>query len=129
MSSSALPSNLRQLSVEVPNYTPRPGEGIPRRHALVADSQFITSYSAEVRSLYDSFMRSCSNFGSNNYLGYRAKDENGNVGPYQWISYYQVKERVDNFASGLVNKLHLPERSNIGIYSYNRVEWVFIIFF
>lgn len=51
------------------------------------------------------------------------KDEQGKAGPYQWLTYSQVKERVDNFASGLA-MLQIPEKANIGIYSINRVEWV-----
>lgn len=52
------------------------------------------------------------------------KDEQGKAGPYHWLTYAQVRERVDNFASGLVNMFQLPEKANVGIYSINRVEWV-----
>jgi hypothetical protein len=123
MSSSDLPSNTKQLSVEA-NVTAKQGEGVPRRHPMVADGQFVTSFSSDVSTLYDSFTRACFKYGPYQYLGYREKDENGVAGPYQWLTYAQVKERVDNFASGLVNKLNLPEKTNVGIYSINRVEWV-----
>ena len=121
---SSLPSNPRQLSAEAPNYESKPGEGVPRRHPLVADGQFVTTYSNDVSTLYDSFNRACSKYGPNQYLGYREKDETGIAGPYQWLTYEQVKKRVDDFASGLAAKLNLPEKTNVGIYSINRVEWV-----
>ena len=61
--------------------------------------------------------------GESNFLGYRVKDEQGKAGPYEWLTFSQVKERVDNFASGLAN-MQIPEKASIGIFSINRVEWV-----
>lgn len=62
--------------------------------------------------------------GESKFLGYRVKDEQGKAGAYQWLSYAQVRERVDYFASGVESFVQLPEKANIGIYSINRVEWV-----
>lgn len=39
------------------------------------------------------------------------------------MTYGEVKVRVDNIAAGLAS-FGMPEKSNIGLYSINRPEWV-----
>jgi hypothetical protein len=53
----------KQFSAEATDVVPKEGEGLPRRHPLVADGQFIATYTAEVRTLYDSFVLSASRYG------------------------------------------------------------------
>lgn len=53
----------KQFSVEATDVVPKQGEGIPRRHTLVANGQFIATYAAEVRTLYDSFVLASSRYG------------------------------------------------------------------
>jgi len=53
-------------------------------------------------------------------LGYRPNGK----GPYEWISYLDVIERVRFIGSGLLNKGVQPVNStNVAIYSKNRPEW------
>lgn len=68
MSSESLPINVKLLSVESPDYVPRPGEGVPRRHPLIQDGQFIVTYNEEVRTLYESFNHAVSKYGMNALL-------------------------------------------------------------
>ena len=50
-------------SVEVKDCPERPGEGKPRRNLLSPDGQFIATYSAEVRTLFDVLRHAASAFG------------------------------------------------------------------
>lgn len=55
------------------------------------------------------------------FLGSRIKVDGG-FGPYKFLSYKEVADRVNNFAAGLAS-FKLGEKSCIGIYSINRTEW------
>uniref|UniRef100_A0A6B2KZ22 AMP-dependent synthetase/ligase domain-containing protein n=1 Tax=Arcella intermedia TaxID=1963864 RepID=A0A6B2KZ22_9EUKA len=44
------------------------------------------------------------------------------LGPYQWITYKEALQRINNFGSGLVN-LGLKKGENVALYSETRAEW------
>ena len=120
------------LSVEV-QVPEKEGEGKPRRHILTADSGFITSFSDQVKTLYDGFKNSVSQYGTwrdallhhsigdKPYLGTRHVTD-GIAGDYIWLTYNEVAKRVQNLASGL-ETLEIGAKSNVGLYSVNRLEW------
>ena len=60
--------------------------------------------------------------GDKPFLGTRLADKEGNVGDYTWFTYEQVGKRVDHLAAGL-NSIGALEKSNVGLYSVNRLEW------
>lgn len=59
--------------------------------------------------------------GDKPYLGTRLILD-GTAGEYNWLTYRAVAERVENLASGL-ESLEIGDKSNVGLYSVNRLEW------
>lgn len=51
------------LSVEV-NVPEKEGEGKPRRHLLAANEGFITTFSQNIKTLYDCFKNSVAQYGT-----------------------------------------------------------------
>lgn len=45
------------------------------------------------------------------------------MGPYEFLTYGEVRERVQNFASGMAS-FGLKGKDAVGLYSVNRIEWV-----
>lgn len=41
------------------------------------------------------------------------QDSDGNAGPYEWLSYTEVNERMQNFGSGLLHLDLVPERYGV----------------
>lgn len=59
-------------------------------------------------------------------MGWRVKNPDGTVGPYTWITFKEMFQRIKDFGSGLgqiFDKYGLGEQSALGIYSINRPEW------
>jgi hypothetical protein len=54
-STESLSQQQQSLSVAAPDWDGRAGESAPRRHPLVADGQFVATYSPDVRTLHDHF--------------------------------------------------------------------------
>ncbi|KAH0792240.1 AMP-binding enzyme family protein [Histomonas meleagridis] len=55
-------------------------------------------------------------------VGERERDQDGNVGPYKYISYSEFYKRVLAFGRGLL-ELGLNRGDRIGIYSNNSIYW------
>lgn len=66
------------------------------------------------------FSDTATKFGSLPSLGVRKK-EGKSVGPYEWITYNELKKRRDDLGSGLA-LLGQTKGSPVGIYSINRPE-------
>lgn len=98
------------------------GEGKPRRHPLFVSRDLVRTYREGIATLYDVFVHAISEYKNSNFLGWRPKVD-GRCGPYQFMTYGVVGERVANLAAGLAS-FDLPKNSNVGIYSINRPEWV-----
>ncbi len=76
----------------------------------------------DVRTLYDVLPKGLEVSGNGPCMGER---EGRAKGPYSWIKYSEVLERVRYIGSGLLNNgIHSSNSTRIGIYSSNRVEWV-----
>lgn len=76
----------------------------------------------DVRTLYDVLHKGLEISGNGPCLGER---QGKNEGPYSWIKYSEVLEKVSYIGSGLLNKgIESSNQTNIGIYSANRSEWI-----
>ena len=69
-------------------------------------------------------VRACSvaKFGSNACLGHRPISC-GQPGPYEWLTYAEVGERVNAIASGMM-ALGLKAHGRVGVYGINSPEWM-----
>ncbi|KAF0683778.1 Aste57867_24162 [Aphanomyces stellatus] len=73
--------------------------------------------------------RSVARTPSNDFLGYRPKDANGQVGPYAWITYDQVYRRIQSLAAAMLRLDMLAPTPDggeriLGIFMKNRPEWL-----
>lgn len=113
---------MAQLSVEIDGPY-REGEGKARRHLSRGKGDFLRTFKEGVETLHDAFENACREYSELDFLGLRIKDERGVAGPYQFMKYKDVYERVCNIAAGLA-ALGVQDKDNIGLYSINRPEWV-----
>eukprot|EP00005_Dracoamoeba_jomungandri_P000521 CAMPEP_0174254172 /NCGR_PEP_ID=MMETSP0439-20130205/3517_1 /TAXON_ID=0 /ORGANISM="Stereomyxa ramosa, Strain Chinc5" /LENGTH=671 /DNA_ID=CAMNT_0015335623 /DNA_START=35 /DNA_END=2047 /DNA_ORIENTATION=- len=74
-----------------------------------------------VRTLYENFKRGCELFHQCSCLGTRRYMEDGTRGPYEWMTFKEVKETTEKFSSGLLN-LGLKAGDKLGMFSINRWE-------
>lgn len=78
----------------------------------------------DVKTMHESFIQSVKNNGDLRCTGTRKKGKGKDEwGEYEWKTYKQLKQRSDNFASGLV-RLGAKKGDRIGIFSKNREEWL-----
>uniref|UniRef100_A0A158R5P1 Long-chain-fatty-acid--CoA ligase n=1 Tax=Syphacia muris TaxID=451379 RepID=A0A158R5P1_9BILA len=79
----------------------------------------------DIRTAYDAIFRGLRVSHNGPMLGIRKKLENGKLGPYVWMNYRQVINKIDAFADGLYS-LGCGVGQNVffGLYSKNRPEWV-----
>ena len=76
----------------------------------------------DVRTLYDVLPKGLALSNNGLCLGER---EGPGKGPYKWLTYSQVLEKVRYIASGLVHKnIEQSNATRIGIYAANRSEWI-----
>ncbi|OWZ24430.1 Long-chain-fatty-acid-CoA ligase [Phytophthora megakarya] len=128
-SSSALPmSNVdfdsytgKRYTVEVPgtrDATHGPAYEVPDKEPL---------NEAEM-TLYHNFLMGCSIEDGNRPLyGRRAVDlVTGTAGAYEWMTYKQVKTRMERVASGLHAVGHLQRQDKVGVFSKNQLEWCLV---
>jgi len=97
------------------------GEGGVRRAPKYA-KELLVQYDPKIITLVDMFNDTATKFGSLPSLGVRKK-EGKSVGPYEWITYNELKKRRDDLGSGLA-LLGQTKGSPVGIYSINRPEWL-----
>jgi long-chain acyl-CoA synthetase len=107
----------------------------PRRCPDAIDG-LIPSSMEGVTTVWEGFTRAADEFQDSIMLGCREfvldeKDDSKYErvgrspvrGPFRWLSYNDVRDRVEALGSGLVD-LGLQAEDNVGIFSLNRVEWV-----
>ena len=74
-------------------------------------------------NLVELFESSTEKFANNNLFGTKNKKS----GAFEWITYGDVRKRVNNFRSGLAH-LKIQKGDAVGIISSNRVEWAVAAF-
>jgi long-chain acyl-CoA synthetase len=74
------------------------------------------------KNLFDLIRSAAEKYGQKPFLA--QKDTQG---IYQWTSYYEIYDRVENFSSGLA-QLGIGPQDHIGIIMKNSVEWVIAAF-
>jgi len=72
----------------------------------------------DYQNLVELFETALSKYAQNNLFGTKNKD-----GIYEWVTYEQVGERVNNFRAGLAS-IGVGKGDRVGIISKNRTEWV-----
>jgi len=79
-------------------------------------------------TLYHNFLRGCSiENGERTCYGRRSVDPvTGKAGAYQWISYSQVKARMERVASGLQSVGRMKRQDMVGVFSKNQIEWCLV---
>jgi len=128
------PPSLNNQSVEVSKKID--GEGPIRRNARLPD-RLVEEPFADTPTLYHLFRRAVKFYGDRPCLGYRpvtgpappvtdkaarGPADNRPRGPYQWMSYKEVGQKVDQFGSYLRSK-GLERGDKVGLYSKNKPEW------
>ncbi|CAG8530024.1 11547_t:CDS:2 [Paraglomus brasilianum] len=108
-----------QYSVEVANAPTIPGEGKPRRNALLPDR--LISHPPGVTTLWENFLRGVRLSEGGNFLGTR-RIEDGVAKEYVWQTYPEVQKRIQNLGSGL-RKLGLQPYKPLGFFLINCAEW------
>ena len=77
---------------------------------------------AKPDNLVESFESAVSKYTNNRFIG--SKDQSGN---YNWVTYGQIGERVDNLRGGLAD-IGIGRDDAVGIISTNSAEWVVCAF-
>uniref|UniRef100_A0A7N8XX28 Long-chain-fatty-acid--CoA ligase n=1 Tax=Mastacembelus armatus TaxID=205130 RepID=A0A7N8XX28_9TELE len=105
--------DLHMQSVEVP------GGDLARRSVLQNEDGHLTHFYDDARTMYEFFLRGARVSINGPCLGSRKPKQ-----PYEWMSYRQVMERMENLGSAFLHKGHSKTTDpHIGIFSQNRPEW------
>uniref|UniRef100_A0A1A8L4G5 Long-chain-fatty-acid--CoA ligase n=1 Tax=Nothobranchius pienaari TaxID=704102 RepID=A0A1A8L4G5_9TELE len=108
------PCDLGLQSLEIP------GGELARRSVLNnGDSEFLTHYYDDARTMYQMFQRGLRVSNNGPCLGSRKPNQ-----PYEWLTYGEVVDRAENIGSALLHKGHHHTGDKfVGIFSQNRPEW------
>eukprot|EP01132_Coremiostelium_polycephalum_P007904 gene7904-9725_t len=79
----------------------------------------------EIINQFILFSYACNKFGDRRCFAERKKDEKGNLGDFEWISYNDFKGLVENMFQGLC-EIGVKSGKPIGIFSKNRLEWAVV---
>jgi long-chain acyl-CoA synthetase len=77
----------------------------------------------EHNTLHELFQQSVAKYSNEPLLGWRPIDEQGKPGAYEWITFAETAERVNEVASGLAG-LGLTAGQRVGVYGVNCPEWM-----
>ncbi|VDK24295.1 unnamed protein product [Anisakis simplex] len=88
--------------------------------------ELVETYYDDVRTISDAVRRGLRESVDGRMLGYREKQSDGSVGPYQWLSYKEVIDRSIHIAYGLRGiRVQSGQNTFIGILAKNRPEvWI-----
>uniref|UniRef100_A0A1A7XL32 Long-chain-fatty-acid--CoA ligase n=1 Tax=Iconisemion striatum TaxID=60296 RepID=A0A1A7XL32_9TELE len=108
------PCDLGLQSLEIP------GGELARRSVLSnSDSEYMTHYYDDARTMYQMFQRGLRVSNNGPCLGSRKPNQ-----PYEWLTYGEVVDRAENLGSALLHKGHHHTGDKfVGIFSQNRPEW------
>lgn len=112
------------FSADKPGAESKDGEGIPRVHPMyLLHGHLCEYYDPDVKTLYDAFKKTVAEHGQRQFLAHRPIID-GHAMPYEWETYDQIAARVKNLSTALAQIDGLEQKSNIGIWSINRPEWI-----
>lgn len=95
-----------------------PGGDLARRSVLQTAGHVTYLYD-DARTMYEFFLRGVRVSNNGPCLGSRKPKQ-----PYEWLSYREVMERMENLGSAFLHKGHSKSsNAHIGIFSQNRPEW------
>lgn len=78
----------------------------------------------EATTLHELFQNSVAKYSGEKLLGWRPIDAaTGKAGPYEWLTYGEVNEKVQAIASGLAG-LGVKAGDRVGVYGVNCCEWM-----
>jgi len=77
-------------------------------------------------TLFEVFESSVSKFGDRPCLGWRPVSDDGQAGPYQFLTYNECREKARALASSL-SQCGVARGGKIGVYSANSVNWMLAI--
>ncbi|KAI9998121.1 hypothetical protein PInf_002455 [Phytophthora infestans] len=111
----------KRYTVEVPNTrdaTHGPAYTVPDKDPI----------NEEEMTLYHNFLAGCNIENGNRPLyGRRVIDpDTGKAGAYEWLTYSQIKTRMERVASGLKAVGHLKRQDMVGVFSKNQLEWCLV---
>ncbi|EGZ24840.1 hypothetical protein PHYSODRAFT_539827 [Phytophthora sojae] len=111
----------KRYTVEVPNT--RDATHGPAYE--VADKEPVNE---DEMTLYHNFLRGCSiEHGTRPLYGRRTVDaDTGKAGAFEWLTYNEVKTRVERVASGLKAVGALERQDVVGVFSKNQLEWCLV---
>eukprot|EP01097_Dermamoeba_algensis_P001847 TRINITY_DN1713_c0_g1_i1.p1 TRINITY_DN1713_c0_g1~~TRINITY_DN1713_c0_g1_i1.p1 ORF type:complete len:716 (+),score=215.26 TRINITY_DN1713_c0_g1_i1:1-2148(+) len=111
---------------------PKEGESLPRRRALYPELVIVDD------NAYSRFKAAAEKHAKKPCMGYRSvvkvhkekRTINGQqkdweffeLSPYKWMTYEEVYQKINNFASGL-RALGFKAKDNLGLYEETRYEW------
>ena len=113
------------LTLEVPDAPEVAGEGKPRRHQRFPELLGLPfDDKPDVDTPLKAFFAAADRFPENRCLGSRRPNPDGKgAGPYEWVTYSQVKQNAICVGEHLLKACGLSRGSKVGIYSMNRPEW------
>eukprot|EP00882_Tetradesmus_deserticola_P015867 GHRQ01016920.1.p2 GENE.GHRQ01016920.1~~GHRQ01016920.1.p2 ORF type:complete len:172 (+),score=31.65 GHRQ01016920.1:204-719(+) len=80
--------------------------------------------SIEATTLHELFQNSVAKYSGEKLLGWRPIDAaTGKAGSYEWLTYGEVHEKVQQVASGLAG-LGIKAGDRVGVYGVNCCEWM-----
>ncbi|KAG6579747.1 putative long-chain-fatty-acid-CoA ligase [Phytophthora cinnamomi] len=111
----------KRYTVEVPDTrdaTHGPAYEMPDREHVNEDEM----------TLYHNFLRGCDiENGTRPLYGRRAVDpQTGKAGAFEWLTYNEVKTRMERVASGLKTVAALERQDVVGVFSKNQLEWCLV---
>ena len=111
------------MSVEAEGKKP-PGEGLPRWLSSKPPVDYC-KHGAEIDNLYSMFARAAKLYPDSDCFGKRSPIGDDKLGPFEWVSYKTIFDKVTVFASGVAT-LSLPAKYNFGMYMANQMEFQII---
>uniref|UniRef100_A0AAY5EYX3 Long-chain-fatty-acid--CoA ligase n=1 Tax=Electrophorus electricus TaxID=8005 RepID=A0AAY5EYX3_ELEEL len=103
----------------VVGHSPDGGMEYARRSILLDDDKLMTHLYADVRTMYEAFLRGMKVSNNGPCLGARKPNQ-----AYEWLSYKEVADRAELIGSALLHRGHISTGDKyVGIFAQNRPEW------
>ncbi len=106
------------------------GEPTPASEGTVSSSAIYRHVAAKagfpslpVTTVYELFKKSVEKYPNNKCLGHRPKLADGSAGPFEWATYSETAQKVEQLASGMKVLGAMP-KSKIGVLGINCPDWM-----